>query len=74
MICINAYRTLRVLKECFAETKLERPELTHGYLKGRRREDCELVQEATGKRLCAAAHGSDLEGVHCVGRAVSGKW
>ena len=36
---------------------------THGYLKGRRREDCELVQRATGSRLRAAgvAHISDLE-------------
>ena len=35
----------------------------HGYLKGRRREDCELVQRATGARLRAAgvAHINDLE-------------
>ena len=63
-----------LLEEGFEETKPDWPDWMHGYLKGRRREDCELVQRATGARLRAAgvAH-INISGrheqrvrVHCV--------
>ena len=52
-----------LLQDGFAETKPNWPEWMHGYLKGRRREDCELVQRTAGARLRAAgvAHINDLE-------------
>ena len=50
-----------LLEEGFEETKPDWP--ARGYLKGRRRDECELVQSATGARLRAAgvAHINDLE-------------
>ena len=50
-----------LLEKGFVEMKLDWVEWTHGYLRGR--EDCELVQRATGERLRAAgvAHTYDSE-------------
>ena len=52
-----------LLEEGFEETKPDWLDWMHGHVKGRRREDCELVQRATGARLRAAgvAHINDLE-------------
>ena len=51
-----------LLEEGVEETKPDWPDWMHVCLKGRRREDCELVQRATGTRLRAAGvHINDLE-------------
>ena len=52
-----------LLEEVFEETKSDWPDWMHGYLKERRREDCELLQRATGARLRATgvAHINVLE-------------
>ena len=52
-----------LVEEGFEATKLDWPDWMHGFVRGRRREDCELVRRATGARLRAAgvAHINDLE-------------
>ena len=52
-----------LLEEDFADTKLDRPEWMHGFLKRRKRDHYQLMQRATGEHLRAAGvtHISDLD-------------